>query len=286
MSTELVLQGAERNNRISFSQEQKNIIRQICCPGATDTELAFFIEMAQEKGISPFSKEIYAYIESPDSPQYRKLTTIIGIDGLAKIAQRSGEFQGFTPTQYFVEVSGSGQWSDVFIPKYHTLLAIKKGIRRKGWPEVSYLSVPLQAYVKAKGRWAEDPAGMLEKCIKAKLIREVFPDEASGLFISEEIMGDLRTGNATVQPTTALPKLSHRIPAAQSRGVLDTLFEEFKVKREEMKPAQIEKYMAIFTEAYQKFSASWSQDDGKFMTADEMGVTFEEVPANQEEQAQ
>jgi phage recombination protein Bet len=284
MSTELVLQGAERNNRIAFTQDQKNIIRQICCPGATDSELAFFIEMSQEKGLSPFSREVYAYIDSPKDPTYRKLITIVGIDGLTKIAQRSGEFQGFTPTQYFVEVSGSGQWSDVFIPKYHTLLAIRKGIRRVGYLEPSILSIPLAAYQRTTGRWPVDPAGMLEKCIKAKLIREVFPDEASGLSISEEIMGELRTGNPNVQYNTALPKLSHRIPAAQSRGVLDTLFEEFKVKREEMKPAQIEKYMAIFTEAYQKFSASWSQDDGKFMTADEMGVTFEEVPTNQEEQ--
>lgn len=176
--------------------EQASIIPK----GTPQGQIQVFARVCQEKGISPFSKEVH--LLSYNTREGVKYATVIGIGGLRRIAAETGEFAGCDDVIFDLAADGS----------FRTFADIKKAEGKDKWPIsasctvyriVGGQRVPFTATVlfeefaatykdrktgqtKMKGNWSTMPFHMLAKCAEAMALKKGFSDQTNGLHIPEE----------------------------------------------------------------------------------------------------
>ena len=84
----------------SYSSAQIETIRQSICPGATDEELALFLQICASSGLSPFTRDVYAIRTGG------RLSFIISIDGYRKIAHNSEMLHSISAPDFELNESG------------------------------------------------------------------------------------------------------------------------------------------------------------------------------------
>lgn len=180
-----------------FSERQVDLIKQQIMPGASSDDLMLFIQVSSHRGLDPFMKHIYAVKrrEKVNNEWVDKWTYQVSIDGLRLIAQRSGRYRGQTEPQWCGQ---DGKWVDVWLADVPPAAA-RIGVWIEGNPQPLMAVALYRTYVqrarpKKEGEigeptkfWQDMPELMLSKCAEALALRKAFPEEAGGLYTSDEM---------------------------------------------------------------------------------------------------
>lgn len=156
-------------------------------------DLAFFLMVAEQYGLNPLKKEIYATYQrvQKNKEWVEQITPITSIHGLRKLARRSSEPRYAYTGEAELTFDENNQIFSATVPVYglfgdnHT--PVKLGAYTCYYNEfVKTKTKDKETY--ATGKWKTAPIMMLTKCAEANALRQNF--DISGIYIEEEIVGE------------------------------------------------------------------------------------------------
>lgn len=176
--------------------------------GTPSSQVEIFAQVCQEKGLSPFSKEIhlvkYGGIYAP----------IVGIDGRRKIAAETGVHLG-TSTAMYNRMSNGSFYSlaeckakGMKVPHTCTII-VKKLV---GTHVVEFSAEVAFDEFKKSGSWSSMPFHRLAVVAESHALRKAFPNRFSGLLLEEEVhlLSDTQQFESAVNDTVTIESKNDR----------------------------------------------------------------------------
>jgi phage recombination protein Bet len=200
-----------------FTQDQRKLILDTCCGGASPSEAQVLLGIAEMRGLNPLTQECY-FVQRWDSQKQRMVWAVqISIDAMRIKAEESGLYAGQDEPEYEYD-PGS---------KVPSLARIR--IYRRDWDRPCVGVARYSEYVQKKKDgtvtkfWHDMPHNQLAKCAEAIGLRKAFPKRLAKLYTADE-MAQADTGHPDVLP--ARPA-STPPPALQNGGESSALWSQF-----------------------------------------------------------
>ena len=185
-----------------FSQEQRKLILDTCCGGASAQDAAVLVAIAEARGMNPLAQECY-FVERWDQSKGRMVWAVqAGIDSFRIKAEESGLYNGQDEPEFEYDAKGA-------------LVLARVKVYRKDWDRPSVGVARFSEYVQKKKDgsptkfWLTMPHGQLAKCAEAIALRKAFPRSLSRIYEAAEMQ---QAGNEehVEQPAQADPEALYR----------------------------------------------------------------------------
>jgi phage recombination protein Bet len=205
---------ALRNDKLAtaiktYSSEEIAVIRSTVAKGASDLELAYFLNVAKMNELNPFNKEIWCYKDNKQN-----VIIFAGRDGFLAKAQKSARWNGIT--------SGMVRENDAFDCDFATgKISHKKNFKDGGkilgayaickpkgteLPTIEWAD--FDTYNKGYNVWKTHPEAMIKKIAETNVLKKAYG--ISGLQSEYEFEIDQRTNTAYALNTNGNPSINER----------------------------------------------------------------------------
>ncbi len=194
---------------LNFKDSYVQLIKDTFAKGATDDELALFLQTVKRTGLDPIARQLFLVKRYDAKLKTEVMSIQISIDGFRLIADRTDKYvPSKDPT--FVFKGGTLESATAYIKKF------VGGV----WHDISataYYDEYVQETKEGQPNrmWQKMPRLMLAKCAESLALRKAFPAELSGLYTVEEMGNDMPAPNlehqqaaietepASVKPTSS-----------------------------------------------------------------------------------
>lgn len=179
----------EAPGSLVYRPEQVQLIKDVYAKGASDNELALFIEVAQRKGLDIFSRQVHLVKRYDGQLQREVMEPQTGIDGYRLMAERTGKYEGQLGPFWCGQ---DGEWKDVWLsdqpPSAAKVGTLKAGCREPFWAVALYKEyVQTRKDGQPNAMWKKMAANQLAKCAEALSLRKAFPGDLAGIYTQEEM---------------------------------------------------------------------------------------------------
>lgn len=159
-----------------WTPEQITIIKATVAKNTTDTELAFFLNLAKSLNLNPFNKEIWCYKDGKGN-----LMAFAGRDGFLKIAQDDSKWNGMYSCEVrekdkYLQTFDNGQ-ANISHKKSNEKSQLKGAycyIKPKGCEIATLEYADFETYNKGYNVWKSHPADMIKKVAEIKALKKAF----------------------------------------------------------------------------------------------------------------
>lgn len=175
--------------RNGFTREQVELIKQTICIGATDLELALFMQTAERMQLDPFARQIFAVKRWNSRTRTEVMTTQVSIDGFRVLAERTGKYAGQLGP--FWTADGK-EWLDVWLsaepPRAAKVGVLRHDFKEPVWAVATWNEYKQESPTKGLSpMWKKMSALMLAKCAESLALRRAFPSELGGVYTDAEM---------------------------------------------------------------------------------------------------
>jgi phage recombination protein Bet len=216
-----------------FTEGQVEVVRLQLCPTATDAELELFIATCRRVKLDPFTRQIF-FIKRKQRVEddFGNASYVdvgrpeTSIDGLRSLAEQTGSYEGQAPIEW---CGADGKWTEVWLDK-DAPHAARATVFRKGHREPMKAVALFTEFcprfkssktdeIKIPQMWTKMPANQIAKCAEAAALRRAFPNDMSGLYITEEMEHTSEGFTAPTAPATAQQAQGKVIDASSTKSL-------------------------------------------------------------------
>lgn len=205
---------SKETTTIDYSKKEViETLKATIAKGATDADLALFLEHCKATGLNPFKKEVWfikgkGYTKKDGEEVEGSLQIMTGINGFQAVANSHPQYDGMevleSEAKIIIDSATFEDWKGnvstkkinppIIAPEYVDVKVWRKDRRfpataRAKWSEYG------KDVISNKGKrtiWGQMPTIMLAKCAKSLALREAFPQELNGVYTTEEMPSEIQ----------------------------------------------------------------------------------------------
>lgn len=196
-----------------LTKEDVNTLAQagIVPSGTPLSQVLVFAKVCRERGLSPFSKEIYLVNYAG------RYSVITGIDGFRRMACDTGQYAGCDDAMYDLDSKGNFKTaSELMVGNKLPTTCTFTVYRLMAGQRVPFTHTAVfREFNSNKNKWASMPFQMISKVAEAFALKKGFSDRLAGLHIPEE--------QAAFENDAAVPSVSSELDEVmgQIKGEVD-----------------------------------------------------------------